>query len=425
MRTLTGPLGFSSPFYIPTPPPFADWTLLSDAGTPYQPPPWTPELNDLSAPVPPPAPAFPTGGLLGAHLAARAAESNGSGGILGPVAGLFSSSSGPATPTTAPETDALAAPFGQNPIPFGLATGNAFGAPPGLNFGAPPGLNQDINLRRPLQPVPSPEFRDPTADQSAPPSTGWNENSPPTYVPLELSGFPSLGNGGAGGDPEAAYPWLPGDATLGKLGAYGDAGDPNPNNGAADRFANGPASLSPVISDAAEDRWIPGARYVQARGRRGGGRVGEHELSTAESVRFMIYNHNRAVMRELDPQNPLITTPFVSTRDWVPSAYANDIVRREVERLRYERGLGLEPHHNLAREFAKRFRNCGLEPEDYVTYLPRDVHRLLPNGLHTGPENWNAVWRKYFRDQGSRDPSSEEILMQLMKMWESAPWLQR
>src|SRR4029077_16360122 len=154
MRTLTGPLGFSSPFYIPTPPPFADWTLPAGVGTLYQPPPWTPGLNDLSAPVSPPAPAFPTGGLLGAHLAARAAESDGSGGILGPVAGLFSSSPGPTTPTTAPETDALAAPFCNNRLHFSLAAGNAFGPPPGLNFGSKPGPNKDINLRRPPRPMP-------------------------------------------------------------------------------------------------------------------------------------------------------------------------------------------------------------------------------------------------------------------------------
>jgi hypothetical protein len=426
MRTLAELYELSPPFGNPAlPPPFADWTSFPDGGTPYAAPPWAPGLGDLGAPASAPAPAFSTGGILGPRLAARAAESNGFGGILGPVAGLFSSSPEPTGLTTPTGSDPLAMSFGQGQIPYGPAARNAFGAPPGLNFAVPPGLNQDINVPWSPQPVSSPDFGDPTAPQSARPSIGWKENLPPTYGPLGLSDFPSLGNGSAGRDPEAGYPWLPGAATLGKLGAYGDAGDPNPNNGAADRFANGPASLSPVISDAAEDRWIPGARYVQARGRRGGGRVGEREPSTAESVRFMIYNHNRAVMRELDPQNPLITTPFVSTRDWVPSAYDNDILRREVERLRYERGLGLEPHHNLAREFAKRFRNCGLEPEDYVTYLPSDVHRLLPNGLHTGPENWNAVWRKYFRDQGSREPSSEEILMQLMKMWESAPWLQR
>ena len=139
----------------------------------------------------------------------------------------------------------------------------------------------------------------------------------------------------------------------------------------------------------------------------------------------MIYNHNRAVMRELDPQSPLITTQFLSTRDWIPSAYDNYVLRREVERLRYERDQGLEPHHNLPREFANRFREFGLELEDYITYLPRDVHRLLPNGLHTGPGHWNARWREYFGKLATEKAKSEDVLRQLFKMWESAPWLKQ
>jgi len=190
-------------------------------------------------------------------------------------------------------------------------------------------------------------------------------------------------------------------------------------------FTDGPPNRSAVISDAPEDGWIPDARYVQARGRRGGGRIGERELSTAETVRFNIYNHNRFVLRELDPQNPLITTPYISTRDWVPSARDNYLLRREVDWLRYERGRGLEPHHNLVQEFANRFRECGLEPEEYVTYLPRDVHRFLPDGVHTGPNNWNSQWRRYFKEQGSKKLSSEDLLEQLVEMWGSAPWLKR
>src|SRR5690348_5803395 len=118
MRTLTGPLGFSSPFPIPTTPPFADWTLPSGAGTRYQPPPWTPGLNDPSAPATYSVPNSSTGGLLGPHLAARAAESNGFGGILGPVAGQFSRSPEPTSLTTLTETDPLAMSFGQGQIQF-------------------------------------------------------------------------------------------------------------------------------------------------------------------------------------------------------------------------------------------------------------------------------------------------------------------
>jgi hypothetical protein len=314
---------------------------------------------------------------------------------------------------------------GQGPIPFGPAAGNAFGAPPGLNFDSPSGLNQGFNLRWSPQPASSPQFRDTTAPQSARPTIGWDETFPPAYRSLGLPDVRSLQNSGAGRDPEASYPWRPGDIAPGKLGAYRDVGDPYPSNGTVDRFADGPPNLSGLISDAPEDSWIPGARYAQARGRRGGGRTGEPELSTAETVRFTIYNHHRAVLRELDPQNPLLTTQYVSTRDWVPSRNDNDLLRREIEWIRNDRRLALEPHHNAPREFADLFRACGIEPNDYVTYLPRDAHRFRPDGLHTGPNNWNTVWRRYFKEQGDAKLKSEDIHMQLMKMWDSAPWLKR
>jgi hypothetical protein len=399
--------------------------LFSGAATPYAPPPWAPEPNDLNAPTSYPASDFSIGGILGPHLAARAAEANGLGGILGPVAGQFSPSPEPTGLTTATGSHPLAMSFGQGQIPFGPAAGNVFDKPSELNLAVPLGPNHDINLPQSPQPASSPQFGDTTAPRSAPSGTAWDETFPPTYRSLGLPGVFPLGNSGVGRDAEASNPWPPGDVGPGKLGSYRDVGDLYPSKDTVDRFTNRPPNLSPIISDAPEDSWIPGARYVQARGRRGGGRPGEPERSTAETVRFNIYNHNRFMLRELDPQNPLITTQFISTRDWVPSARDNLLLEREIDRLRYERGLGLERHHNLVKEFENRFRECGLEPEEYVTYLPRDMHRFLPDGAHTGPNNWNSQWRQYFQTQGSRKPDPEEILMQLMKMWKDVPWLKR
>jgi len=106
------------------------------------------------------------------------------------------------------------------------------------------------------------------------------------------------------------------------------------------------------------------------------------------------------------------------------------MLKEEIERAREERGLrrDIEPHHNLPRQLTKRFNSCGLDIEDYVTYLPRDLHRLRPDGLHTGLENWNKVWRQYFANRQSpesREEEAEEIFKQLIKMWEKAQWLRR
>jgi RHS repeat-associated protein len=51
-----------------------------------------------------------------------------------------------------------------------------------------------------------------------------------------------------------------------------------------------------------------------------------------------------------------------------------------------------EGHHFLPKQFADNFKKVGLNPDDFVDPLPRDVHRLKPNGLHTGPyqDSWNG-----------------------------------
>jgi len=47
----------------------------------------------------------------------------------------------------------------------------------------------------------------------------------------------------------------------------------------------------------------------------------------------------------------------------------------------------------------------------------RDVHRLKPGGLHTGSDNWNKVWRRFFMENPAA--KAEQIIQQLQEMkWE-------
>jgi Predicted lipoprotein of unknown function (DUF2380) len=74
------------------------------------------------------------------------------------------------------------------------------------------------------------------------------------------------------------------------------------------------------------------------------------------------------------------------------------------------RGLPeLELHHTLPRQFAPQFNEAGIDIESYRTYLPRDQHRLLPKGLHTGTDNWNRQWKQ-------KDSKQKEILKLLNDM---------
>lgn len=179
---------------------------------------------------------------------------------------------------------------------------------------------------------------------------------------------------------------------------------------------------SAVLSDASPSPWIANAQYANLRGRRSGRRASEREITPIEEIRWTLFHHNLHVLGELDPRNPLLfryTEP-----DWVPSDRDNEQIRHEIARAQRQNALN-EPHHNLPREFDAKFRACGLDPERFITYIPRDLHRFRPDGLHTGPFNWNSEWRQFFRERQDKELSDEEVLKQLLKMWGSAPWLKR
>jgi hypothetical protein len=200
-----------------------------------------------------------------------------------------------------------------------------------------------------------------------------------------------------------------------------------PAESRGDTFNAGQAADdSSVLSDIDQDAWLPNAQYANRGARRGGRRASEPELSPAEEIRWTIYNHNLDVLGELEPQNRLLFS--IHNGRWVPSPSHLRRLTEEIERARAEQGRSdLEPHHNLPRAF-REFGACGLDIEDYVTYVARDLHRLRPNGLHTGSENWNKIWRRYFAEQQTSMPSeeqAEEIFKQLIQMWDKASWLRR
>jgi hypothetical protein len=57
-----------------------------------------------------------------------------------------------------------------------------------------------------------------------------------------------------------------------------------------------------------------------------------------------------------------------------------------------------ELHHvfSQAVEFLPWFRSLNIDINKYLIALPAGLHRLIAyNGLHTGPNNWNALWRQF------------------------------
>jgi hypothetical protein len=203
-----------------------------------------------------------------------------------------------------------------------------------------------------------------------------------------------------------------------------DAGGPKQEKDSAPNRGDpvGSAGASTVLSDADPEPWIPGAKYAQYSARRGGGGLQWRELSPLEGMRVVLYDSAFKTLRELEPNHPQLQSMNSST--WVPTFRDTSRLNEEIARIKAGRGLSeLEPHHNFPRQFTSKFRACGIEPEDYLTYLPRSSHRLAPDGLHTGPGNWNAQWGKFLRE--NPNPKPEELFEQLHNMWKTIPWLEK
>jgi RHS repeat-associated protein len=79
-----------------------------------------------------------------------------------------------------------------------------------------------------------------------------------------------------------------------------------------------------------------------------------------------------------------------------------------------------EVHHTLPQQFADEFAEVGLDVNsgDFLFDLPKDVHRLKPNGLHTTTnplgQTWNASWKDFFMK--NPDFSKTDVLNQWQNM---------
>jgi hypothetical protein len=146
-------------------------------------------------------------------------------------------------------------------------------------------------------------------------------------------------------------------------------------------------------------------------------------LSPWEENRRMRYNQNHRELERFDPANPQLSP--ASVVPWVPQSRDINPLDQEIVALRAAQGLSfLENHHNFPREFQDYFRWFGIEPEEHKMFMTATEHRLKPDGLHTGPDDWNELWRRFIaKDPYPTDELAMRYLNQIMK--EKMPWLKR
>lgn len=78
----------------------------------------------------------------------------------------------------------------------------------------------------------------------------------------------------------------------------------------------------------------------------------------------------------------------------------------------------IEQHHLLPQQFKNQFQKAGLDIEKYKIPLDKADHRLKPDGLHTGSNNWYKQWSNFFGQYPNA--TKPEILNQLDKMQKAA-----
>jgi len=77
----------------------------------------------------------------------------------------------------------------------------------------------------------------------------------------------------------------------------------------------------------------------------------------------------------------------------------------------------IEVHHQLPRQFQSQFERAGLNIEDFTIPMDKAAHRLKPDGLHTGSDNWNRQWQDFFN--ANPNAGQDAILEQLRIMQEA------
>ena len=168
-----------------------------------------------------------------------------------------------------------------------------------------------------------------------------------------------------------------------------------------------------VASDADPEAWISGADYAQARSGRGTRGPGGRELSPLQEIRLVLYSSAQRTLQELDPKNPQLSS--LSSPTWVPTGRDIKRLNDEIARLRSEQSLfDLEKHHLLPRQFFDKLEPHDIDPENFVMFMRRGPHRLLPDGVHTGPDHWNGQWARFYED--NLTPKRRQIFEQLNDM---------
>jgi hypothetical protein len=140
-------------------------------------------------------------------------------------------------------------------------------------------------------------------------------------------------------------------------------------------------------------------------------------LSPAEQIEWMRYNQGRRTLGGLDSANPQLSTTSIGP--YIPSRWDINGIHDQIARLKP--GTTVEDHHNFPRQFKEYFKHAGIDPEDYKMFVEKSEHRLKPDGLHTGPDNWNAQWGRFKSEYDN--PTRKELLEHLIRMMKDVPWL--
>lgn len=142
-------------------------------------------------------------------------------------------------------------------------------------------------------------------------------------------------------------------------------------------------------------------------------------LSPAEEIAWMRHNQGNRVLQGLDSVNPELSTTAIAP--WMPSKGDIDRAREQIKTLKKGKDTKLEDHHNFPTKFEQDFLDAGIDPEQHKMYVEEYEHRRKPDGLHTGDDNWNALWKRYIRDHDNL--TREDFLAQLSSMMKKVKWL--
>jgi len=143
-------------------------------------------------------------------------------------------------------------------------------------------------------------------------------------------------------------------------------------------------------------------------------------LTPQQDLQRVIYNLDQRILEKLAPGHSLLNPP--QRIDFVPTTFDKMAMEDAKLSAAAQQRLEMNDHHWATRQLRPTWNRVGITPDDWTSYMPTPLHRYLPDGLHTGPNHWNADQIRGVQGLPPTQQSHIELLADMIRQLWARGW---